>query len=424
MPTRLHFLIIKNAMKSDSMVKSVLLKNITFNFPDNIRHLQRVILSWFILDGGIQEFRGILSADMFWEYGRSFSVLMENSSTSYEFLSLFLGSQRNIDAYIILLDSYTSEWIQKKEKYIKELFLFFIRSNFERWSDGIIPNLDKVKTILNRIEEIQTGRQTQEYNIDNILYSVQDKIERNKKGMIWYSTGVNTIDKYTDGLRKWSIMRLNAYANTGKSKLSYFVCNNILRKYPWTKILYFSLEVQKDEVAMNLLSNWYQIGYKDLAKWREETDMSCYADNKIYIIDDMFDLQQIVDFVEIRQPDVVFIDYIQNIKIKWTVEYERMSTVATELQQMAIKNNVAVFDLSQVSNEWAMMKNSPIIHSKGSWSLVSACDVGLMLARNKDRLRLDIPKNKFWPCVYEIDLIPNFSIGHFEDLWPMGHTNY
>ena len=68
---------------------------------------------------------------------------------------------------------------------------------------------------------------------------------------------------------------------------------------------------------MNLISNWYRIAYKDLAKGREEVDMSEYAGrNKIQIVDDMFDLKEIVDYVEMRQPDVVFIDYIQNIKIK------------------------------------------------------------------------------------------------------------
>ena len=71
----------------------------------------------------------------------------------------------------------------------------------------------------------------------------------------------------------------------------------------------------------------------------------------IMITDDIYDLDQIKKIVESRKPDVVFIDFVQNITTPSSSEYEKMTKIATEIQQMAIVNNVAVFDLSQVSND-------------------------------------------------------------------------
>jgi hypothetical protein len=41
-----------------------------------------------------------------------------------------------------------------------------------------------------------------------------------------------------------------------------------------------------------------------------------------------------------------------------------MTDIAIRLQQFAIKNNIAIFDMSQVSNEGAKSINPDIIHSK------------------------------------------------------------
>lgn len=59
-------------------------------------------------------------------------------------------------------------------------------------------------------------------------------------------------------------MRLNGYSNIGKSKLSYFICNNLLKQN--AKIVYFSLEVQKKLLLGNLFANWFGVGYYDIMK--------------------------------------------------------------------------------------------------------------------------------------------------------------
>lgn len=45
------------------------------------------------------------------------------------------------------------------------------------------------------------------------------------------------------------------------------------------------------------------------------------------------------------------IDFVQNVITEDRTEYERMTNVAVSIQNLAVSENVAIFDLSQVSNE-------------------------------------------------------------------------
>lgn len=54
---------------------------------------------------------------------------------------------------------------------------------------------------------------------------------------------------------------------------------------------------------------------------------------------------------QMNKPDVLFIDFIQNIKVDGNNLYEKMSELAVEIQSLAIDNNIAIIDISQMSNE-------------------------------------------------------------------------
>jgi KaiC/GvpD/RAD55 family RecA-like ATPase len=109
-------------------------------------------------------------------------------------------------------------------------------------------------------------------------------------------------------------MTINAYSNTGKSKLSYFMTNNFLRQDK--KVCYFSLEVMAEKVLLNLLANFYKTDYTPLAKGKEMISFSKFydiAEKNLDILDKLFDISEIINYVELSKPDIVVIDFIQNI---------------------------------------------------------------------------------------------------------------
>ena len=130
-----------------------------------------------------------------------------------------------------------------------------------------------------------------------------------------------------------------------------------------------------------------------------DIDFGELFEQNIEIVTDKYQLNEILWYTSMRKPDIVVIDFVQNIRTEWNgSEYERMTEVAIKLQQLAIKENIAVFDISQVSNEWAKVE-SDIIPSKWSGALVASADVWLLMKRDKveeDRIQIKIAKNKFW----------------------------
>lgn len=387
--------------------------------PNNILNIQKYLIAWFLNHDVAKEYKWILKPIMFWIYEKVFNYLILNwNEYKPELLQVI-----DWEEYIKIMNHYNYNFIWERDKYILELFDWYIKEKFLEWKN-LYSNLKDIKIIRDRIEEIRTWNENKSNSVKVLLYEAQEEIERAMQRwdeIIWYKTWLQTLDKYTEWLQKWTVMRLNWYSNVWKSKLSYYICNNILKQ--WAKVCFFSLEVVKVKVLLNLLANWYKKDYYTIAKWKELIDFSDYYENNIDIIDNLYDIKDIIRYVEVKKPDVVFIDFLQNLKWSWNSEYERLSNIAVDIQQMAITNNIAVFDLSQVANEWLEYKRWGIIHSKWSWWLVASADVWLIIRKKDGRYLLNIAKNKFWQNDIEIDLNIDFSKWIFTDLWESSFSN-
>lgn len=381
--------------------------------PQEIKYIQNYLIIWFMTYWGFEDFKWLVKSEMFWEYWKALEYMFDNwNNITPELVKLLWWAEH---FYEISSNVPTHNFIEEKFKCIKELFEWYIKIQYE-WNKNIIEYLNEINVIYNKIEEVRTGR-TGRCDLISLLIDAEKEIEQNLERwdwILWYKTGIKSIDKITEWLQPWTVMRLNAYSNTWKSKLSYAICNNILKQDK--KVIYFSLEVTKNKVLLNLLANWYNKDYYTIAKWKELIDFSDYSKNKLEIIDSIFDIKDIVRYTEIKKPDVIFIDFVQNIKGTWNSEYERLSNIALEIQLMAIKNNIAVFDLSQIANEWNNYRKGWVIPSKWSWWLVASADVWLMMYKQDWRLLVNIAKNKFWVNNYEFELKPDFSKGTFQDL--------
>ncbi len=102
-------------------------------------------------------------------------------------------------------------------------------------------------------------------------------------------------------------------------------------------------------------------------------------------MDDIYSLNRIISYTRARKPDVIFIDFVQNIQTDRKDEYQAMTEVAVQLQQLAISEKIAIFDLSQVSQEQAgNFRIGGKIPSKGSGALVASADVNLVMERDQE----------------------------------------
>lgn len=386
----------------------------------------KAILYQFIYgDYNAQDFKEILEPKMFGAYARLYEVftlydkdrLVKDGMLTTEAMTICSTEKLNAVMTEVMTSPYYSFYTYSD--------IGFLIQNYYKSKnpDDVFAMVDAIRQRKEKLAKMHSDIEAKKYQIGSLYDKiVTDAVAlSDKKGILGYSTGIKTLDSFTDGLQKGTLMRLTAYSNIGKSKLAYHICNSLLRQN--LSVLFFSLEVTKERVAHNLMMSWYNKPYAYISRgqWIGDSTFECWEffSRKLEIVDDIYTLDGIVNFTRARKPDVVFIDFVQNIQTTHKEEYQAMTQVAVTLQQLAIKERIAIFDLSQVAQEQAgNYRIGGKIPSKGSGALVASADVNLVMERDydTDHNLLYVAKNKFWMNGKCIELAMNFATNQVEDL--------
>ena len=240
----------------------------------------------------------------------------------------------------------------------------------------------------------------------------KERLETN--WMLWYKTPYFNLDKFTQGFIPWKVYTIWASSNVGKSKFAYSYVNHFLDK--WKSVLFFSLEVDKWMVLMNLLSQKEQVPLWETLKlkWIKWFD-------KLKIYDDVYDLENMQEIIESQKADVVVIDFVQNIQAKSNSNYEKYSKIAVWIQQTAIKSKSVIISLSQLANEmWKDVSkwNMDFVSLKWAGEFVASSDCIFILRRLAEWqwLQLKIAKNKFGQAWVSFEVKANMEFGIFDVL--------
>lgn len=251
------------------------------------------------------------------------------------------------------------------------------------------------------------------WNIENAIQKMNEYTERMKLyWKLWYDSPYPSLDKLTKWIIPWKVITVWAYSNVGKSKFAYNYVNTFIQN--WLKVLFFSLEVDSWMVLLNLLCNKNKISFSDAEKW-----IDCnYAEyDNLMIYDDIYNMEKIEEITIQEKPDIIFIDFVQNIISKWSSEYEKMWNIARWIQKLAITTNTAVISLSQLSNSvWkeVSMGKMDFVSLKWAWEFFASSDVIFILRRDDEWIVLKIQKNKYWPAWSEHLFKVDFGKSIFE----------
>lgn len=240
-----------------------------------------------------------------------------------------------------------------------------------------------------------------DWSFDRAVVSLNRYMDWKRNWMLGISSPYPFIDKITSWIIRGKVYTIAGYSNTGKSKFSYNYVNHFLNQ--GKKVIFFSLEVDSGMVLWNLSCNRYEKNFNEL----QLEDVVASDFNNLMIYDTCYQIEDIIDVVWEHRPDIVFIDFVQNVQCQWSSEYERMSTIARDIQQLAIQYDTTVFSLSQLSNSagrdvtrWS----SDFIPLKWAWELYASSDVVfLLIPIGTTEIWLNIIKNKYgrkeeWIC--------------------------
>jgi len=352
-----------------------------------------LLLASFIEDKDIKQYK--FPMQIFWPYAKTVKYMQETAKPDLIEIVKLLWS----DEYFKLeqnLEDMKGYWIDKPS-YLKDVINYFVKDK--------VLSKEFTKETLGEAQKYLANldNHVDEWGIEFAVNEMVSLVEDGKNWTLWYSTPYECFDKITWGIRKWSTMAISAFSNMWKSKFSYWLVNQLIKD--GKSVIFFSLEVGKWTLLMNLLANYYKKDFNEVEKGIE-FDYSIYEKLKVY--DDKYHLNEIKEITEREKPDVIFIDYIQNVRTEWNWEYEKMTAIASELQLLWIKTKASIISLSQVSNE-SRNASADKVNLKWSWAMFASNDIILLLHKDEDFRYLSVVKNKFWPAFVRFIMKTDFS---------------
>ena len=268
---------------------------------------------------------------------------------------------------------------------------------------------------------------------ETVINKLKLKIEEWKsKSLLWTSWNIPWLDKYTWWIRKWKTYRLAWNSWIGKTNIFYSIIPSLLKQ--WKKVMFVSLENDIESTYIKLMSNIKKCNPSQIENWNVVISYDWIKENAnlLYITDQITDWWDIKREVLKVKPDIVLLDFVQQIEIKWMYDPTKiLNFYAKDLKNFLLKNpNMAWIDISQLamnSNQEEVRRSG---NFKGSWDLKNVCDFGLHIFYNeaffnyrnffknwvqKDEVEnataIDfvITKNRLWPTFWEKTFKINFN---------------
>ena len=230
-----------------------------------------------------------------------------------------------------------------------------------------------------------------------------------------FSTGFDEIDSCLKYIDKGSIITIGGRPAMGKSSFAVSILNNLLEQ--GKKIFYYSGGINKSRLMKRIIANRLKLNYFE-TEIKQVTKRSLfneaikyYTDKEFYIEDKVnFSVSDIEEEIKKNPPDIVFIDYIQLIKMPKAPNFTDSINIAVqEIKRIAHQTGVIFVLLTQLSRALEQRTDKRPLPSdiRSSSLLEELSDVIMMIYRdsyyniedesNRHRAEINICKHDFGP---------------------------
>jgi len=298
---------------------------------------------------------------------------------------------------------YLEEYIQLiQDKFLRRSL---INLGYETINSAYITNIPLEK-ILNDFEKksfkltnelIDEKKLTTAQLFSNVFLELKEKSL--KPELPGLTSGFYDLDSLTQGFQKSDLIILAGRPSMGKTAFVLNITENIIKKYK-VPILFFSLEMSKEQLIYRLLANETGIGqarlkignlYKE--DWHElKKSIQSYSRLPLFIDDQpnltTQDIRSKIKQILFEQNKIglIIIDYLQlllNSKSKSENRVQELSQTTRELKNLAKEFQIPVIALSQLSrNVENRINKRPVLSDlRESGSIEQDADLVLMLYR-------------------------------------------
>jgi len=301
---------------------------------------------------------------------------------------------------LVYLEEYLS---LVKDKFIRRSL---IKLGYEAVNSGYITNIP-LEIILNDLENklfnLTTKTRTQNFsNSAELLNSIFSDLKTKSLNstLSGLSSGFYDLDSLTQGFQKSDLIIIAGRPSMGKTALGLNIASNII-KNSRLPILFFSLEMSKEQIMYRLLSMETNISQMKLKSgklsqndWIKLNKMIKILSKLPIFIDDSFnlsmqDIRSKIKTIIFEQNTIglIIIDYLQLMQgsnIKTENRVQELSKITRSLKTLAREFNIPIIALSQLSrNVENRIDKRPILSDlRESGSIEQDADLVLMLHRS------------------------------------------
>ena len=286
-------------------------------------------------------------------------------------------------------------------------------------------------------------------HIGKVLLNVYDRLEelaQSGSEIPGLSTGLHDVDRKINGLNKTDLLLIAARPGMGKTSMALNIALNVAKKYPGKAVVFFNLEMSREQMAMRLLANESFVDLQKLVTGQlteEDWGKHSLAASALSQTDIRVDDNPTITVAEmnakcrrIENLGLVFIDYLQLMTSAAPGKTsENRVTVVSEISRalkiMAKELNVPVVCMSQLSraNESRTDKRPMLSDLRESGAIEQDADSVMFIYRddyyNKDSeekniAELIVAKNRHGETgTVKLQWLPQFTT--FSDLeWKHG----
>lgn len=298
---------------------------------------------------------------------------------------------------------YLEEYIQLiQDKFLRRSL---INLGYEAINSAYITNIPLEKTLTHfekksfklTNELIEEKRLTTAELFSTVFLELKQKAL--KPDLPGLASGFYDLDSLTQGFQKSDLIILAGRPSMGKTAFVLNITENILKNYK-LPIIFFSLEMSKEQLIYRLLSNETGISqtrlklgnlYKE--DWNKlKKSIQLYSKLPFFINDEpnitIYDLRSKIKKIIFEQTNIglIVIDYLQlllNSKIKTENRVQELSQITRSLKAIAKEFQTPIIALSQLSrNVENRINKRPILSDlRESGSIEQDADLVLMLYR-------------------------------------------
>lgn len=254
------------------------------------------------------------------------------------------------------------------------------------------------------------------------------------------ATGFETIDKVLGGIRESTVFIVGARPSTGKTTFALNIAANQIKRND-KKVMFFSLEMSSEMIFERLLASQNGIEYEKFSRntlSEKEIEIIKSQSEELknnanfFVIDDVYNIEQICNLISENKPDLVVVDFMQIISAigKFENVRNRIDYISSLFKRTAKSTGCVIIVLSQLSRigkdaptmsdlkesggleqdgDYIALLHRPYVLNKGD-SSIQPEDTELLLDKNKFGrtgkvdLWFDLKRQKFyekdkrWDC--------------------------